>query len=482
MQWPVNVLGGGMYLSGLIRACLPLLPACLLLAAPASAAAADPAPDSLAAAEDATAEKPKRRVLFEITPLPGPDPRAVAAEGKIVSGFTITGNKITKEYVITRELELAVGEPFRRETMEADVRRLENLGIFSSVSIVPHETDGGAVDVEVAVNEMPWIIPYVALRITDQTGVSVGPAASSLNLLGRDITLSGRALFGGANTYQVLLDWPWITWDHLSLELLAAHLIRDDEVRDFEETSDEITPWLGIYLGEYGRLKLGYSYFRMKSDTDGITLSADNVDALHRLGARIGLDMRDTWVNPHRGWESELQVWRTGGDTDFWTADLDVVRYQPIGKNTLVLSGLTSLQTGTLGVDVPSYLDYVMGGSNSIRGYELENLGKELAGKNQLITTFEYQYLLWDVREVLVYGFAFTLGLELAAFVDTGIAWDTGSQFNTDRTRTGFGFGLRPLVPAIGEIRLDLGISTDGDVVFHLATWPKMTAQRMRLR
>jgi outer membrane protein insertion porin family len=422
------------------------------------------------------------RPLLVISPLPQPDPRIVAAEGKTVRSISVTGNKVTKEFVIFRELDHEIGRPFSVETMEEDARRLDNLGIFSSISIEPIDMESGGVDLNVTVREMPWLIPYPAIKISDQTGFTIGPAVSSMNLFGRDISLSGRVLFGGATTYQVNLDWPWITWNHLSLNMFAAHILREDDVREFDETSDEISPWIGTYLGRAGRLRFGYSYFHMKSDQDGITLSSDNSDAMHRVGMAVGLDTRDSWVNPHRGWENEVQTMRSGGDGEFWTTDLSGIRYQPIGKNTLVISGLASLQSGELGTDVPLYMDYLMGGANSIRGYELGELGRELSGKNQLLTTIEYQYLLWDVREVVVWGFPVTMGLELAAFVDTGVAWSTSNQFNTDHTRTGYGAGIRTLVPAIGEVRFDLGVSTDGDFVFHFATWPKMAAQRDRLR
>jgi len=303
-----------------------------------------------------------------------------------------------------------------------------------------------------------------------------------MNLLGRDITLSGRVMFGGATTYQVNLDWPWITGNHISMTMFAAHILRDDDVREFDETSDEFSPWVGTYVGRSGRLRAGYSYFHMKSDQAGITLSEDNSDSFHRLGAAAGYDTRDSWVNAHRGWDNEVQTFRSFGAGDFWTTDLDVTRYQPIGKNTFVINGLASLQSGDIGVDVPIYMDYLMGGANSIRGYQVDELGKELSGKNQLITTLEYQYLLWDVREVALYGFPVTMGLELAAFIDTGLAWNTSNQFNTDHSRTGYGFGIRTLLPTVGEVRFDLGFSGEGDVEFHFATWPKFVAQRQRLR
>ena len=426
------------------------------------------------------------RVIFAISPAPEADPLALAFAGRPMTEVTISGNEITKEHVIRRELELRVGEPFHVETMEADIVRLENLEIFSAVQIDLKESDDGGVAVNVIVGEMPWIIPYVAVRVSDQDNIQLGPAASSLNLFGQGISLSGRTLFGGASTYQLQLEWPWIAFNHLSLSFFGGHIRRDDDLRDFGEISDEFTPWVGTFIGRNWRARGGVSYLRMNADRDGVTLSPSNRDTLVRVGAGLGLDTRDSWRNPHRGWENDLQVLRTGGpmggEGDFWTTDLDIRRYQPVGRHTLVLSGLGSFQTGELGVDIPSYMDYRLGGANSVRGYSPTTLGRELHGKNQLLTTVEYQHLLWDIREITVYGFNLTMGLELAAFVDTGTAWNEPNEFGASRTRTGFGVGVRPLVPAVGEVRLDVGFSTEGDVVFHLGVNPKMVAQRLRIR
>lgn len=405
--------------------------------------------------------------------------------GQPIARVDVTGNSITKDYVIRRELASSVGGLFAVETLLADRERLNDLDIFGSVTAdVSAESTGVAVGI--AVTEMPWLIPYIALKITDEDGFVIGPAVSSLNLLGRDIAASGRVLFGGSTTFSVRFSWPWIAADHLSFESYAAHLIRDDGVRGFEETSTEVTNWLGTYLGRTGRASAGFSYFRMESDTDGITLDPDNVDDLFRLGAVLGLDSRDSKRDPRRGWENEIQVWKTGGwlggDGDFTTADLDVRRYQPLGRrSTLLLSNLTSLQSGVLGADSPVYLDYLMGGSNSIRGHSVDELGKELYGKNQWLVTLEMQQNLVPVREIVVIKWPVTLGLQAALFADGGIAWTESEDLALDRVKTGFGIGFRPLLPAVGMLRLDLAVSDDG-VRFNLATQTKPEAQRQRIR
>lgn len=432
-----------------------------------------------------------RRVLLIVVVLlptssnaqvPPTDPGGL--EGITVTDVSWSGNNVTKDFVIARELEIQEGRPFHAAAMADDVQRLENLGIFATIQAKPTRV-GDGVTVEYTFVEMPSYIPYLAFRFTEENGWSIGPALSSVNLLGRDITVSGRVLFGGTTTFIVDGSYPWMFGDHVSLDLSARYLIRDDELRDFEERSTEFTPWMGTYLGKNGRFKGAFSYFRMQADQDGITLSEDNVDDLFRLGVRLGYDTRDSWVVPHSGWKNELEVMKTGGflpgDGDFWSFTSDIQRFQPLGKHTFAIGGLLTLQSGTVGQDIPSYLQYTLGGANSIRGYDIDELGRELFGKNQLIATAEYQHTVIPLRELKILRWSFRTGLHLATFIDTGSAWDDPEQFHRDRFRTGYGVGVRIIVPGSEMVRLDFGFS-ERSILFHFGPWSKFTAQRFRLR
>jgi outer membrane protein assembly factor BamA len=247
--------------------------------------------------------------------------------------------------------------------------------------------------------------------------------------------------------------------------------------------SYEFTPGVGTYLGEHGRLEGRFSLFRMKSDVDGKTLSPDNKDTLPRLGLSLGWDTRDSWRFPRRGWQNELELWRTWGDGDFWSMNLDLRRWVPIARRQrLLLSSLTSLQSGAVGEDIPVYLTYHMGGANSIRGYSIDDLGRRLYGKNQLIGTAEYSVNLLPLQRWDIWKFALRLGLDVAVFSDIGIAWSESRELSVDRARAGGGVGLRLLVPGSEMVRLDVGWSPDGGFHFHFASGSKPEAQRQRIR
>jgi outer membrane protein insertion porin family len=406
-------------------------------------------------------------------------------ENRKVTEIVLLGREVTQEFVITRELETRVGEPLHAAVVAEDINRLDNLSIFAEIG-VSAEADGPGVRLTYRVKEMPSWIPLIGASYNEQDGLSGGPKISALNLFGRAISVNGKAYFGGADKYELNISWPWISGDHVSFNFRGARLSRFDELNDFQETSYEFTPQIGRYVGVHGRLKGKFSLFEMKSDVDGKTLSPDNHDTLPRLGASFGWDTRDSWRFPRSGWLNEIEVWRTGfggGEASFWTANLDVRRWIPTAKNQrLMLSGLASLQSGQVNQDIPVYMTYNMGGANSIRGYDVIELGKKVKGKNQLIGTAEYSFQLLPLQRWDIWKFAFRLGLDFALFADVGTAWSESTELNKDRFRGGAGAGLRLLVPGAEMVRLDVGWSAQGGFQFHIAGGTKPAGQRNRLR
>ena len=416
-----------------------------------------------------------------------PDLRHLQAfEGLRVARIELEGNRITKDHVIRRELRTAIGRPLRLGDFGADLQRLDNLDIFSSVKVAGHARDG-EVDLVLRLRELPFAVPYISYDITDEDGLSLGPALKSVNMLGRDVFVAGYLLYGGRTLYLLDLSAPWVAGNHVSFDLELSRVERDNELDGFQEISYEVSPRIGTYVGDHGRAAVSMSYMRVEADRSGHTLSPSNRDHLVRLGGSLGYDTRDSWGNPHVGWQNEIELSQTGGalpgDGDFWTTHVDVRRFQPAGRDrTLVLGGLLSLQQESGTDDFPEYMDYRLGGANSIRGYEVSQLGRTLRGRNQLLATLELRGPLLPVREYELLNQTADLGLAWALFADSGLAWNSRSQLEWERVATGVGAGIRLLMPIVDMTRLDFAVSEQGDLRVHFAVFSKLKAQRFRFR
>lgn len=420
----------------------------------------------------------------------GTDASALASvdpwEGRPIHSVRWTGHRFTRDHVIAREIHTTVGQPLHVLDVAQDMQRLGNLDIFSSIRVEVEPADSG-VAVLYRLRELPPAVPYVSYDVTDQDGWSYGPAVKAVNLLGRDIYVAGYALFGGRTSYLLDLTHPWMWGNHVSLDLDASRIVRDNDFDGFRETSTEFTPRLGRWFGEHGRGSVALSWLRFEADVPGRTLSANGRDDLMRVGGSLGWDSRDDWSNPRSGWWAEALAWKTGGflpgEGDFATVDLDARRFQPLtdGGQTLVLAGLLTLQSGRVGRDLPVYLDYHLGGANSLRGYTVDELGGRLFGKNQLLTTAEWRIPLIEPTEITLFGLSGDIGLGGTLLVDGGLAWSRGEDFDLGRARVGAGAGLRVLIPAVDMTRLEIAYGENG-WAFHFASFSKMRAQRLRLR
>lgn len=406
-------------------------------------------------------------------------------EGLPVSRIEYTGQSITRDHVIEREMEVTVGKPLSVEDLQSSATNLENLSIFSSVRVTAERTGEDSVAIGFVLREIPWMIPSIALQITDENGVSLGPSASSVNLFGEAIKASGRLLVGGTTQFALDFTTPYLArHPRMDLQLHTALLERDDPLNEFLEESFIFQPFAELWTAGNGRIGLGGSYFLMNADKPDKTLTGDGRDHFFSVASSVGIDSRDSWRNPRSGWHGELLGQRFFGDGSWWRIDGDLRRYQPLPhpRHGLALNALVSWQSGVVGTDIPEYLQFRMGGANSIRGYDVNSLGQELFGKSQMIGTVEYRILLSPIREYRFIRWTVGLGFQLAAFWDTGVAWNEGNDFAWDRFRNGFGAGLRVLVPGVEMLRLDLGWTEDGVLRFTIRGASKFDAQRRRLR
>jgi outer membrane protein insertion porin family len=382
-------------------------------------------------------------------------------DGLTVREIRIQGLHATREDVVRGQLTSKVGQPYTEAAAKEDYRNLDRLGVFSSIKINPSAVNNEVV-LTVEVQEIARILPYPSFNVTGENGVSAGVGVKLSNLLQRAIALSVSARFGPLTETELLMQSPWRLEKKSWFELQHNYRDRPNESFSFQEAAHEFDFQAGVNLNQKWRVGGRFAFTSMGSDTPGITVSPDNRDNTPALGAVLEYDGRDLRSNPRCGWQFIFDVTQNGGfmggDGNFVTTRFDVRRYQPVApRHVLALFSFSTLQSGTVGTDVPIYRTYSIGGTNTVRGWDLN----ARQGNNQFLTTLEYRYDLLPPKSFRVHGVGFYLGVQLAAFGDLGTTWDNGEDFTRNMIGGG-GFGVRLIIPFVEMVRLDFAFGQSG--------------------
>ena len=381
--------------------------------------------------------------------------------GWIVREIRIQGLRACPEALVRNQLASQVNRVYTAEVAEQDLRWLDRLGVFASVresaTII-----GGDVVLTVDVVELPGILPFPTLNITDENGASGGFGAGMPNLLHSAVALSGSFKLGGLTEIGASVQAPWRLQRREWYSVNYNYRDRINQLDDFRENSHELDMRMGISLYPDWMLSGKLGYMSMGSNIPGVTLSPGNRDNIPALGAVLEYDGRDSSSMPRRGWQGIFDVTQNGGflggDGDFVTTQLDVRRYQPLaGRHGLAIFSYATLQSGVVGRDVPVYRDFKIGGTNTVRGW---NSGAR-RGNNQFINTLEYRFEVLPPKAFRAFRFDLYAGMQLVAFADVGTAWSYGSDF-TRNVIAGGGFGLHFLVPFVDTVRFDFGFGQSG--------------------
>ena len=137
-----------------------------------------------------------------------------------INSIEIKGNTKTLNYIIEREIKHHIAIPLDSVIVEADIARLENLGIFSEVTytVVPLD-DINAKLVYNVIESVQKIPPTISPTYDEKTGWSIIGVFLMTNWRGRNQSLSLNASIGGKNTYGILFNDPWRFGNHVSMKM-----------------------------------------------------------------------------------------------------------------------------------------------------------------------------------------------------------------------------------------------------------------------
>ncbi len=407
----------------------------------------------------------------------------------------------TRDFIVTREVELSSGDVFQRETARSDLERIFGLGIFedASLSFTPGE-DPRKVVLNFDVVEGNSGSIGAGAGISSTSGLFGTVSYQERNLGGNNQTLGAEVQVGSRTLlFNTRFVDPWIAGDpnrtsyavdlfrRRSLSLIFDGGDEDVDLPNGDEprvvrTGGGITFSRPLspdpFTQAEWRLSAGFGYERVQiQDEDGELAPEDELgnqlafdesgeDDLFTLEFDAVRDRRNNPRQPTSGSVLRLGIDQTipiGSGTIFFNRvrgsysyfiPVDFTSFSEDGGETLAFN----LQAGTVLGDLPPYEAFLLGGSNSVRGYEQGDVG---AGRSFVQATAEYRFPVFSIVGGVL-------------FVDVGSDLGTGDNVPGEpaeirgKPGSGFGYGAGIRVQSpLGAIRIDFGINDEGDNQLH---------------
>ena len=420
----------------------------------------------------------------------------------------------TREFIITREMRLKAGDIFNRNTAQQDLQRVFGLGLFEDVRLsFSPGSDPREVIVNVDVVEGNTGSLAAGGGISSNAGLFGTVSYQQRNFGGNNQTLGAEVQLGEREfLFDLSFSDPWIAKDNFRTSYTvnvfrrqSISLVYDGENSSIRTLNDNDSPRIvrtgggitfvrplapDVFTKPKWVVSLGFNYQQVQvQNANGdisplsaplngfgsqqLAFSSSGIDDILSLNIGAIRDFRDNPLQPTSGSFLRLGLEQTipvGSGSIFGTRVRGSYSYFiPVRFinsfnlfETDIFKGQQSLafnvQAGTVLGDLPPYDAFIVGGSNSVRGYAEGEVG---SGRSYFQATAEYRFpIVAIIGGALFVDFGTTIGSQGDVPGQPGIVRDLPG------TGLGYGLGVRVQSP-VGQIRVDFGFNVDGGSRLH---------------
>jgi outer membrane protein insertion porin family len=403
-----------------------------------------------------------------------------------VRRIDITGNTVTRDEVVRREMRQLEGSVFSSEQVRRSRVRIQRLGFFDTVTIDTQPVPGTVdqIDLVVSVKERATGSFLFGVGYSDADGVLVQASVSRQNLFGTGRELDLRVDNSSVTEfYEIEYKNPYHTASGISRSFHVARRKVDAEEADTAEyIVNTLSGGVGytIPLSEYNSLTLSLDAENIELEETDETPpefssfinqypDSDNF----KLVAGVGRDTRDSIFFPTEGYlrRVSLEVALPGSDLEYYKLDLRGSWYKAITssrRTVLKLDAEVGYGDGYGDLDVlPFFKNYYAGGPSSVRGFDSRSLGPQdsgptpesIGGNKRVTATAE---LLFPVP-----GSSESNDKRMGIFIDAGMVYADEDSIDLGETRVSAGLSFNWFSP-IGPLSISYGVplnEEDGDDV-----------------
>ena len=383
--------------------------------------------------------------------------------------INISGNTKTRDKVIRRELQVYEQELFSGRRLKRGVQNLYRLDYFEDIKV--NTTKGSAEDkmlLDVDVKEKSTGAFSFGAGYGNVENFFVTASISERNLFGRGQTLSLDGVFGTKTTkFTLSFTEPWLFDRPLSAGFDLYNW--DYSYPTYDKASLGGRMRLGYPVYDFTRGYLTYTFDRanVTNVDDSAPSSIKDIEGINiksSITPRLRYDSRNSLFNPSSGSEHETSVEFAGlgGNVGFVkylaeTGWFRLLYWKLIGVAHAAGGWVNKLG----GKDLPDYEKFYLGGINTLRGFDRDDLaprdsnGDAIGGDKYVQFNFELRFPL--VEQAGVFG---------VTFFDTGGVYLDSQDINWADLRRSAGVGVRWLSP-MGPIRLEYGWILDPEPTDH---------------
>ncbi|KPA15931.1 Outer membrane protein assembly factor yaeT [Candidatus Magnetomorum sp. HK-1] len=390
----------------------------------------------------------------------------------------ITGNTKTRDKVIRRELRVYEQELYSGVGIKQCTRNLNRLDFFEDVKITTQKgVKPNTMDLKVEVKEKPTGMFSFGGGYSSVENAFIVGSISQRNLFGRGQILEAKGQIGGStNQFNISFTEPWLFDMPLSFGVDAFNWTREYDEYDKDSKGGRIRLGYPIFRHTRGYISYGFDraeIYNIEFDAPSTIAALEGVNETSSAVTTIHYDTRDRIFNPSDGMDHSFSFEYAGGflggDIGFNKYILKLGKYTPLFWNTV---GFIHAEAGYVkehsGEVVPDYERFHLGGINSLRGFDWEDLSPEETiilsvnndGSFNTIKTKVggNKYVQFNVE--FIFPIIQSAGLMGLFFYDTGGVYDDGVRVKFDELRESAGYGFRWFSP-IGPIRLEHGYILD---------------------
>jgi outer membrane protein insertion porin family len=393
-----------------------------------------------------------------------------------ISKVNISGNSVTEDEVIRREMPFAPGEELNTVKIAAGKSRLENLNYFSAVDVrnTPSVVEGYKdVDINVVEQSTGTVNFGAGFSSIDSLTAFISVTQTNFDINDWGDFRGGGQRFNaniraGDLRRDMSVTWtePWFLGRPLALSVDLFYRNMFFISNQFDQTEAGATVSLRKQTGEHSYIEGGITLQQVTIDNIDVAATAiirREAGSYAQSKAFVNWvhDTRDNVFLTRRGHKLEVGAMASAMDVSAYGANFGGQQFFSLPGDTIL--SFEGMFRAVEGSDVPIFERLFLGGANNLRGFDFreagpkDTAGEPLGGKTSIYGTAEYTV------PVNILGAPADKAPRVAFFGDIGtIGGASGSFIGDGEIYSDVGIGLRLFLP-VGPIRVDYAVPMSND-------------------